>query len=79
MSASGEGPINRVLVFARNAVLICLITAFLMELALRAVGFSRPVFYELVELGVEETVAGDTQFGVWSGGTFFRLGDPGDE
>jgi hypothetical protein len=28
---------------------------------------------------VEETVAGDTQFGVWSGGTFFRLGDPGDE
>ena len=39
----------------------------------------RPVFYELVELGVEETVAGDTQFGVWSGGMFFRLGDPGDE
>jgi hypothetical protein len=33
----------------------------------------------LVELGVEETVAGDTQFGVWSGGMFFRLGDPGDE
>ena len=46
MSASGEGPINRALAFARNAVLICLITAFLMELALRAVGFSRPVFYE---------------------------------
>jgi hypothetical protein len=37
---------------------------------------SRPVFYELAELGEEEAVAGETQFGVWSGGLFFRLGDP---
>ena len=37
---------------------------------------SRPVFYELVELGEEETIAGEQQFGVWSQGVFFRLGDP---
>jgi hypothetical protein len=24
-------------------------------------------------------IAGETQFGVWSGGMFFRLGDPGEE
>jgi len=46
MSTSGKGPVNRVLVFARNAVLIGLITALLMELTLRAVGFSRAVLYE---------------------------------
>jgi hypothetical protein len=40
---------------------------------------SRPVFYELVEFGQEETVAGEAQFGVWSGGMFFRLGDPETE
>jgi len=34
MSTSGEGPTNRVLVFARNAILMGLITVFLMELAL---------------------------------------------
>jgi uncharacterized protein len=39
----------------------------------------RPVFYELVELGQEEAVAGEVQFGVWSGGMFFRLGDPGED
>lgn len=38
----------------------------------------RPVFYELVELGQEEPVGGEIEFGVWSGGMFFRLGDIGD-
>jgi uncharacterized protein len=37
---------------------------------------SRPVFYELVELGTEERLAGARTFGVWSGGMFFRLGEP---
>jgi len=36
---------------------------------------ARPVFYELAELGHEEQVAGEEQFGVWSGGMFFRLGE----
>jgi uncharacterized protein len=40
---------------------------------------SRPVFYELVELGVEEWVAGARAFGVWSDGVFFRLGEPGPD
>ena len=39
---------------------------------------ARPVFYELVDLGDEELVDGESQFGVWSGGMFFRLGDPGE-
>ena len=39
----------------------------------------RPVFYELAELGGEETVGGETKFGVWSDGVFFELGDPGEE
>jgi hypothetical protein len=39
----------------------------------------RPVFYELVELGTEERVEDATQFGVWSRGEFFRLGDPGPD
>jgi hypothetical protein len=39
---------------------------------------NRPVFYELVELAGEERIGGETQFGVWSGGMFFRLGDPGE-
>ena len=39
---------------------------------------SRPVFYELVDLGGEEPVVGESQFGVWSGGMFFRLGDLDD-
>ena len=33
---------------------------------------ARPVFYELVDLGDEEPVGGETPFGVWSGGMFFR-------
>jgi uncharacterized protein len=37
---------------------------------------ARPVFYELVELGMEEPVGETTQFGVWSRGVFFRLGEP---
>jgi uncharacterized protein len=40
---------------------------------------ARPVFYELVELANEEIVAGERRFGVWSGGTFFCLGDPGTD
>jgi hypothetical protein len=40
---------------------------------------TRPVFYELVELGAEERIGGEPLFGVWSGGAFFRLGDPGEE
>ena len=35
---------------------------------------ARPVYYELVELGDEETINGETQFGVWSAGMFFALG-----
>jgi uncharacterized protein len=38
----------------------------------------RPVFYELVEFGLEEAVDGERQFGVWSEGVFFRLGELGD-
>ncbi len=40
---------------------------------------TRPVFYELVDLGAEEQIAGAVQFGVWSNGAFFRLGDPGPD
>ena len=40
---------------------------------------ARPVFYELVEWGEEEPIAGEPQFGVWSGGMFFCLGDPGED
>jgi len=36
---------------------------------------TRPMFYDLVELGREERVEDTVQFGVWSGGTFFRLGE----
>src|SRR5207244_11477887 len=36
---------------------------------------ARPVFYELAELGHEERVADEEQFGVWSSGMFFRLGE----
>ena len=35
---------------------------------------ARPVFYELVELGVEAAVGGEMQFGIWSAGCFFALG-----
>jgi hypothetical protein len=40
---------------------------------------ARPVFYELVELGTEERVRGTAEFGVWSKGVFFRLGEPGPD
>ena len=36
---------------------------------------ARPVFYELVELGIEEEVPPHgPAFGVWSAGSFFRIG-----
>jgi uncharacterized protein len=35
---------------------------------------TRPVFYELVELGKEERVGDATLYGVWSKGEFFPLG-----
>lgn len=39
----------------------------------------RAVFYDLVDLGDEVPQPdGSTAFGVWSGGTFFSLGDPGE-
>jgi hypothetical protein len=40
---------------------------------------SRPVFYELVELAGEVRIGRTSQFGVWSAGQFFALGDPGTE
>ena len=40
---------------------------------------ARPVFYDLVELGVEELVKERTLFGVWSEGNFFVLGEPGPD
>ncbi|MBV8088048.1 MAG: DUF1285 domain-containing protein [Alphaproteobacteria bacterium] len=39
---------------------------------------ARPVFYDLVELGAEERIEDTIQFGVWSRGRFFRLGDAAD-
>lgn len=36
---------------------------------------ARSVFYELAELGHEERIGDEEQFGVWSGGIFFRLGE----
>ena len=35
---------------------------------------ARAVFYDLVELGEEREIDGETIFGVWSGGIFFPLG-----
>jgi len=37
---------------------------------------ARSVFYDLVELGKEEPIEETSQFGVWSRGRFFRLGEP---
>jgi uncharacterized protein len=34
---------------------------------------NRAVFYDLVELGVEEMVDGEAWFGVWSSGTFYQF------
>ncbi len=39
---------------------------------------TRSVYYHLVSLGQEETVAGERIFGVWSEGLFFPMG-PGEE
>lgn len=44
-----------------------------------AAKLTRAVFYELVELGVEEQSGEDRVFGVWSMGVFFRLGEPGPD
>ena len=40
---------------------------------------ARSVYYQLVELGVEEHVKGENLFGVWSRQQFFPLGRPEDE
>ena len=40
---------------------------------------ARAVFYDLVELGEEELNEETSQFGVWSSGRFFRLGEPGPD
>jgi hypothetical protein len=37
----------------------------------------RSVFYDLVDLAEERVVAGATVLGVWSGGAFFPIGEPG--
>jgi hypothetical protein len=34
----------------------------------------RSVYYELVERGETRTVDGEESYGIWSAGTFFRLG-----
>jgi hypothetical protein len=36
---------------------------------------ARPVFYELVDIGTEEPIGETRQFGVWSRGIFFQLGE----
>lgn len=38
---------------------------------------ARPVFYDLVERGVEHTVDGTPMFGVWSHGVFFAMAPAG--
>jgi hypothetical protein len=40
---------------------------------------ARSVFYDLVELGNEEAIGETSQFGVWSRGRFFRLGELGPD
>jgi hypothetical protein len=40
---------------------------------------ARSVFYDLVELGKPEPIGETSQFGVWSRGRFFRLGEPGPD
>ena len=40
---------------------------------------TRPVYYEIVDLGVEETIDGESLFGVWSTGEFFPLGTLDEE
>ena len=38
---------------------------------------ARPVYYQLVDLGVEQHDGGRTRFGVWSAGRFFALDEAG--
>jgi hypothetical protein len=40
---------------------------------------TRSVFYDLVDLGSAEQIENGSQFGIWSQGKFFRLGDPGPD
>jgi len=40
---------------------------------------ARPVFYDLVEWADAARADSEAPFGVWSGGAFFELGDPGEE
>jgi hypothetical protein len=37
---------------------------------------NRATFYDLIELGVDETRDDATQFGIWSAGVFFPVGAP---
>lgn len=39
---------------------------------------NRPVFYQMVELGVVETCGGSDLYGVWSRGEFFPIGQADD-
>jgi len=39
---------------------------------------NRPVFYQLVDLGVDHVTDGRAALGVWSGGRFFSLGETGE-
>jgi hypothetical protein len=39
-----------------------------------AARLTRPVYYEVVALGVEEKVNGEVFYGVWSSGSFFVMG-----
>ncbi|MFP6747065.1 MAG: hypothetical protein VCD66_05665 [Alphaproteobacteria bacterium] len=38
---------------------------------------SRAIFYDLVDLAVEEWRDGEARFGVWSAGVFFPFGPAG--
>ena len=40
---------------------------------------ARSVYYELVDLGLEEKIDHEYMYGVWSSGIFFLLGKPEDE
>jgi hypothetical protein len=44
-----------------------------------AAKLTRAVFYELVECGVATRIGDRSEFGVWSLGAFFRLGEPGPD
>ncbi|NQV54771.1 MAG: DUF1285 domain-containing protein [Rhodospirillales bacterium] len=40
---------------------------------------TRSVYYQLVDLGVEESISGEHIYGVWSAGEFFPIGRLGSE